>query len=138
VRRDRLGGLIHEYAQVACGDRISGTHKVLRPAELQDPGLVWDLQREGLLGDLAALDPRQGTTPEVRGETLHLTQRDATVRLDTLGTVAVELPAAPASRDWPASLPAVVVTSNQPHARYWVRWLGDSQASSSASARSLA
>jgi putative transposase len=59
VRRDRLGGLIHEYAQVACGDRISGTHKVPRPAELQDPGLVWDLQREGLLGDLAALDPRQ-------------------------------------------------------------------------------
>jgi len=27
-RRDRLGGLIHEYAQVAKGDTISGTHRV--------------------------------------------------------------------------------------------------------------
>jgi len=26
-RRDRLGGLIHEYAQVAKGDTISGTHR---------------------------------------------------------------------------------------------------------------
>jgi hypothetical protein len=32
----------------------------------------------------------------------------------------------------------VVVTSNQPRARYWVRWLGDSQSSSNASAPSLA
>ncbi len=29
-RRDRLGGLIHEYSQVACGDGICGTHR-LRP-----------------------------------------------------------------------------------------------------------
>jgi hypothetical protein len=29
VRRDRLGGLIHEYAQVASGDRISGTHTII-------------------------------------------------------------------------------------------------------------
>ncbi len=27
MRRDRLGGLIHEYAQVARGDRIAGTHR---------------------------------------------------------------------------------------------------------------
>jgi putative transposase len=27
LRRDRLGGLIREYAQVAWGDRIFGTHK---------------------------------------------------------------------------------------------------------------
>jgi len=27
LRRDRLGGLIHEYAQVAWGDRVFGTHK---------------------------------------------------------------------------------------------------------------
>ncbi len=26
LRRDRLGGLIREYAQVAYGDRLSGTH----------------------------------------------------------------------------------------------------------------
>jgi putative transposase len=32
VRRDRLGGLIHEYGQVARGDRIPGTHtSSLRP-----------------------------------------------------------------------------------------------------------
>jgi hypothetical protein len=29
LRRDRLGGLIHEYTQVAWGDTIYGTHKVL-------------------------------------------------------------------------------------------------------------
>jgi putative transposase len=28
LRRDRLGGLIHEYSQVASGEIISGTHKV--------------------------------------------------------------------------------------------------------------
>ena len=28
LRRDRLGGLIREYAQVAYGDRVFGTHKV--------------------------------------------------------------------------------------------------------------
>jgi hypothetical protein len=27
-RRDRLGGLVHEYQQVACPDRVLGTHKV--------------------------------------------------------------------------------------------------------------
>ena len=30
LRRDRLGGLIHEYAQVALGDTVSGTHKAAR------------------------------------------------------------------------------------------------------------
>jgi hypothetical protein len=36
VRRDRLGGLIHEYSQVAWGDTISGTR---RPAPRpQHPG----------------------------------------------------------------------------------------------------
>src|SRR5258705_10876069 len=28
LRRDRLGGLIHEYAQVALGDRVFGTHRL--------------------------------------------------------------------------------------------------------------
>jgi hypothetical protein len=28
LRRDRPGGLIHEYAQVAYGDTIFGTHKL--------------------------------------------------------------------------------------------------------------
>jgi putative transposase len=27
ARRDRLGGLLHEYAQAAWGDRITGTHR---------------------------------------------------------------------------------------------------------------
>jgi hypothetical protein len=29
LRRDRLSGLIHEYSQVALGDRVFGTHKVM-------------------------------------------------------------------------------------------------------------
>jgi putative transposase len=32
LRRDRLGGLIREYAQVAWGDTIFGTHKPTPPA----------------------------------------------------------------------------------------------------------
>ena len=31
LRRDRLGGLIHEYSQVACGDTVLGTHRLRRP-----------------------------------------------------------------------------------------------------------
>jgi hypothetical protein len=31
LRRDRLGGLIHEYAQVAWGDRVIGTHTLSIP-----------------------------------------------------------------------------------------------------------
>jgi putative transposase len=33
LRRDRLGGLIHEYAQVACSDTVFGTH-MLKPRPL--------------------------------------------------------------------------------------------------------
>jgi hypothetical protein len=29
LRQDRLGGLIHEYIQVAGGDRVSGTHRLM-------------------------------------------------------------------------------------------------------------
>ncbi len=29
LRRDRIGGLSHEYPQVAWGDMVSGTHRVL-------------------------------------------------------------------------------------------------------------
>lgn len=35
LRQDRLGGLIHEYAQVALGDRVFGTHTVTSPLTLQ-------------------------------------------------------------------------------------------------------
>jgi transposase InsO family protein len=31
LRRDRLGGLIHEYVQVTCPDRVLGTHTVAVP-----------------------------------------------------------------------------------------------------------
>ena len=30
LRRDRLGGLVHEYVQVACRDRVLGTHRLGR------------------------------------------------------------------------------------------------------------
>ncbi len=43
LRRDRIGGLIHEYAQVAYGDTVFGTHRLEWDAVLL-PGLV-----EGLM-----------------------------------------------------------------------------------------
>ena len=33
LRRDRLGGLIHEYAQVAYSDTVFGTHSLILPSE---------------------------------------------------------------------------------------------------------
>jgi putative transposase len=41
LRRDRLGGLIHEYAQVAYGDRIFGTHRVSSRAGPSGSGTCW-------------------------------------------------------------------------------------------------
>jgi hypothetical protein len=32
--RDRLGGLIHEYLQVARGDRVSGSHTASLPSSV--------------------------------------------------------------------------------------------------------
>jgi len=40
-RRDRLGGLIHEYSQVACGDSIVGTHR----ARTRDFPVEWSRNR---------------------------------------------------------------------------------------------
>jgi hypothetical protein len=44
LRRGRLGGLIHEYFQVAYGDTISGTHSIGRsPRDL--PPECWSVSR---------------------------------------------------------------------------------------------
>ena len=38
LRRDRLGGLIHEYAQVACGDTVFGTQRQAAARARGQPG----------------------------------------------------------------------------------------------------
>jgi hypothetical protein len=38
TRRNRLGGLLHEYDQVAGGDTIFGTHPAKRSPPPGDPG----------------------------------------------------------------------------------------------------
>jgi hypothetical protein len=45
LRRDRIGGFIHEYAQVARGDRISGTPRFLRPSRPDRAVSHWTLAR---------------------------------------------------------------------------------------------
>jgi hypothetical protein len=47
LRRDRLGGLIREYSQVAWGDRIFGTHRVgWRLAAASGPWVAHPHQRD--------------------------------------------------------------------------------------------
>src|SRR5262249_2467426 len=59
LRRDRLGGLIHEYSQVALGCQVSGTHTLRRASS--GPTLA-----RGATADPAGLTAR--ARPEARPE----------------------------------------------------------------------
>jgi hypothetical protein len=87
-RRHGFGGDALLMLAVAGGPR----QQVLRPAELEDPSLSRDLQREALFGDHAVLIPNEGTTVSVRGDALLLEQRVASVAVDQLGTVLIVQP----------------------------------------------
>jgi hypothetical protein len=68
----------------------AGPHQqVIRPAELGDPSLVTDLQREALFGAHAVLDRSSGTTEAVRGSQLTLLQDGAEVTVDQAGSLRI-------------------------------------------------
>lgn len=82
--------------------------QVLRPAELEDAELRRDLMREGTYGDCAVLDPAQGTSVNLEGSSLAISQDSRSVVLDELGEVAVTLPACVPDPGGFASLPVLI------------------------------
>lgn len=91
----RARALVPERRGMGTGGELvvalaGGPHQqVLRPAELDHPGLARDLQREALFGDHSVLDASEGTAVSVRGDALFLEQRSASVLLDQAGSVRI-------------------------------------------------
>lgn len=86
-----------------------GPHQqVLRPAQLEQPDLARDLQREALFGDQSILDPSEGTDVAIDGTTLALRQRDGFVTVDQAGSICISQPAKRATRRGGTELPALI------------------------------
>jgi len=63
--------------------------QILRPAELDRDALQKQLMKEALLGDLAVLDPAQGSQAKVTGNQLAIAQDDNSLTIDQLGSVRI-------------------------------------------------
>ncbi len=86
-----------------------GPHQqVIRPAELEDPALARDLQREALFGEHPVLDPSEGTTVNVRGTALVLEQRTGLVTVDQAGSICIAQPARRERDSRRTELPALI------------------------------
>ena len=67
-----------------------GPHQqVIRPADLDDPGLTADLQREALFSEHVVFDPAEGMTTSAHANSLILKQRSAEVTLDQAGSIRI-------------------------------------------------
>lgn len=68
----------------------AGPHQqVIRPADLSDPALAEDLQREALFGPNPVLDRSEGTNESVRGTQLTLRQEHREITLDQAGSLRI-------------------------------------------------
>lgn len=85
----RGGGRTSLFLVVVGGPR----QQVIRPAELEGPELKRAIQQEALFGEAAVFDDSKGTQPRIEDHALHLTQADATITVDELGSVRFVLPA---------------------------------------------
>ena len=81
---------------------------LLRPAEMESSDLRRDLTQAALFGAWPLFDSRSGVTPRMDGDYLVLEQDEASLALDTGGTVRIALPAVPAERDSRAGLTAII------------------------------
>ena len=72
---------------------------VLRPGELEDESLARVIRAEALTGELAVLDPEDGTKTIVRQGRLSLSQPSRFVTLDGEGTITIGTPAVSRHRD---------------------------------------
>ncbi len=77
------------FLATACGPR----QQILRPSELGEPLLERDLHREALLGEHAIFDTTQGVRARVVGEAILLEQAQASLLVDSLGSVRLGQPA---------------------------------------------
>jgi len=86
-----------------------GPHQqVLRPIELEDPDLARDLQREALLGDLAILEPSEGTDVTIEGDNLVLTQSQNSFAIDQSGSICIHQMAQEITRRGGLEIPAII------------------------------
>ena len=67
--------------------------QVLRPRELESPGLEEELSREALFGAFRMLDRTVGTRHTIRENALVIEQDKASILVDQLGTVRLVVPA---------------------------------------------
>lgn len=82
--------------------------QVLRPAELEDPELARNVQREALFGDHAVLDASHGTEGRIEGTALTFRQSEGSVTVDQTGSVMVGQPPRRATPRAVAELPALI------------------------------
>ena len=89
-----FGGEPEVVLSLAAGPR----REVLRPSELEDTSLARELQQEALFGahPLFAVEP--GASARLRGDWLVLSQKRASVELNSAGDVVVRQSAVPADR----------------------------------------
>jgi hypothetical protein len=82
--------------------------QVLRPAQLEDPELARDLQREALFGNQSVLDASEGTDVSIEDATLVLRQRERFVSVDQAGSICVGQPATRATGRGAMELTALI------------------------------
>jgi hypothetical protein len=63
--------------------------QILRPVELEREQLHKELRKEALFGDLAVLDPSQGSEVRITGDQLEIAQETDSLMVDQLGTIRV-------------------------------------------------
>jgi hypothetical protein len=89
---------------VATGPR----RQLLRPTEIEDPGLALRLQQEGVFGPNAPLDPSAATRRKLDGSRLQILQDNAAITVDEDGTITVTQPAISSSDDRSAVISSIV------------------------------
>lgn len=96
-RAQRLVPSSRNFSGTELGVSITGGPRraVLRPAELEDPGLHRFLMAEALTGEDAVLSPTRGTDVSVSGNSVRLVQEQGTaaVVLDEEGSLLIVQPA---------------------------------------------
>ena len=100
--------------------------QVLRPTELQSSDLHRDIQRESLFGAHPVLDPANGTNATVSGNNLIIVQQDASLAVDSAGSICVTQPAVKNSKQGQLAIPSIIeedITAALVAAAAFASWL---------------
>jgi hypothetical protein len=103
-QRHGIGGTAQLVLVVAGGP----LQAVLRPAELEDPALVRDVQREALFGSHPVLNSAEGTSIRVQVDKLLFEQQSASVLLDQVGSIRVSQAARSGDDRFLSAIPALI------------------------------